>query len=210
MASDRIRFLVVSPTLTEALLLVRVRTSRPPKAILDADVLAEVERAIDGPLPEELLAYFAATGADLAKVGELTVAAREDGLDAGRIAFARSPTGVFVAGVHDGGLTVGEWDMSDAEPVPELPFTAFVRRHHDLHPPEDHEHAKLDKAREVFAPCVAKKAEERPSHVSHPKFGEGRVVSEIFDGNHKLVVDFADGRRTLMARFVQAIDKTAS
>lgn len=206
MASDRIRFLVVSPALTDALLLYRVRVRKPPRPTLDAATVDSVEQALDLVLPDELLAYFAAIGQDLAKVVKLTDEAREEGLDPRLVAFARSATGVFVAKKKDAGVFVGEWDASDPDPVFDLALHAFVRRFHDLHPPEHDEPQKIEKARQVFAPAVAQKAPERPSHVSHPKFGEGRVVSEIFDGNHKLVVDFADGRKTVMARFVQAVD----
>ena len=132
--------------------------------------------------------------------------AREEGLDPRLLAFARSSPGTWVARKKEGGVLVGPFHPDDPDPVIDQTLASFVRRHHDLHPPEHEEPQKIEKARQVFAPCVSRKAPERPSHVSHPKFGEGRVVSEIHDGNHKLVVDFADGRKTVMAKFVQALD----
>ena len=206
MASDRIRFLVVSPTLIDALLLVRVRTRKPPKPILDADTVERVEQALERELPDELLAYFAATGQDLGRIVALTDEARDEGLDPRLLAFARSSSAIWVAKARDAAVQVGPWDPSDPDTELDQSLAQFVRRHHDLHPPEHDEPQKIEKARQVFAPCVSRKAPERPSHVSHPKFGEGKVVSEIFDGNHKLVVDFPAGRKTVMARFVQVLD----
>jgi len=40
--------------------------------------------------------------------------------------------------------------------------------------------------------------------VTHPKFGEGEVIRRMDDGEHqKIIVRFADGERTLLARFVK-------
>ncbi|MCB9570132.1 MAG: hypothetical protein H6710_23480 [Myxococcales bacterium] len=45
-----------------------------------------------------------------------------------------------------------------------------------------------------------------PERVRHPKFGDGEVVSRSGAGaQEKLVIDFPDGRRTLLARFVEVI-----
>lgn len=46
-----------------------------------------------------------------------------------------------------------------------------------------------------------------PSHVSHPKFGEGRVLrSEGFGDAEKYVVDFGEhGERTILARFLKPV-----
>lgn len=47
--------------------------------------------------------------------------------------------------------------------------------------------------------------------VSHPKCGEGVVLRELSDGGEaKLEIDFsAAGRKTLLARFVRALDKVS-
>ncbi|MCB9592306.1 MAG: hypothetical protein H6719_06210 [Sandaracinaceae bacterium] len=211
MASDRIRFLQVSPALTDALLLLRSRKRKPPRPILEAEVVEAVERSIEAPLPDELLAYFAAASLDLRTVAALTDEARAEGLDEDRVAFAKSPTGIYCLITRDDGTVgVGDWSEDGPEPMMDQTLAAFVRRHHDLVTPEPHELAALAKAKETFAPCVAKKAPQRPSRVSHPKFGEGQVVQEIQDGSHKLVVDFSSGRKTVMARFVSVVELEAA
>lgn len=48
-----------------------------------------------------------------------------------------------------------------------------------------------------------------PKRVRHPKLGEGTVVSASGAGpDRKYVIDFAGGRKTIMARFVEPIDAT--
>lgn len=46
-----------------------------------------------------------------------------------------------------------------------------------------------------------------PTRVRHAKLGDGTVVSATGTGpDRKYVIDFADGRKTIMARFVEPID----
>jgi hypothetical protein len=64
--------------------------------------------------------------------------------------------------------------------------------------------------------ATASGAEAPPSveperHVMHPKFGRGRVVSRRGEGAEaKLAIEFADGTRTLLAKFVQNALKVAT
>lgn len=67
------------------------------------------------------------------------------------------------------------------------------------------ESATLDPAPRLVASRKKKGVLDRaPELVVHPKFGRGTVLRRIGEGDQaKLVIAFADGERTLLARFVQ-------
>ena len=54
---------------------------------------------------------------------------------------------------------------------------------------------------------VVKRVLGPPKRVHHAKFGDGAVIAIQGDGTEKkLVIDFADGRKTLLARFVEVLE----
>ncbi|MDC0666261.1 hypothetical protein [Nannocystis radixulma] len=208
------------------------RVAGPPE--LDLDAVAQVERDLEAELSDALLAVLACQVPHLEDHYEMTLrqiaahteAAWSRGCPRDQVAVARTQ-GVFycvprrmrqwastaIAAWADRTLELprglekwladgpmdGLWDMlceldlvdPDAgEPVPS--------------------HARPDAAPalvpRLVRPVVAAAAAAR--RVQHPKFGAGRVLQELGDGDaRKLVVDFGapHGVRTLLARFVSEL-----
>lgn len=209
MPRPRTRSLSVSEPLRETLLLYRVRFDVQHPPALEASALSAVESALGGKLPDELVATLLAMGTDPWRVTALTDAARSAGLEEGFVAFASDEVGYWCARLGPRKASeppnVGQWSPGDDEP-PNLDrsLARYLRNEYDLQEVGRAERARVDDLRDelVFELLPPRKA--APRHVTHPKFGDGVVVQEIRDRNHKLVIDFADGRRTVLARFVTA------
>ncbi|MCY1065128.1 hypothetical protein OV090_10170 [Nannocystis sp. RBIL2] len=208
------------------------RVAGPPE--LDLDAVARVERDLEAELTDALLAVFACQVPHLEDHYDMTLsqvaahaeAAWSRGCPRDQVAVARTQ-GVFycvprrlrpwastaIAAWADGTLLLprslekwiadepmdGLWDM-----LCEL----------DLVDPDAHEpvpaHARPDAAPalvpRLVRPVAAAVAAAR--RALHPKFGAGRVLQEIGDGEaRKLVIDFGapHGVRTLLARFVSEL-----
>jgi len=205
----RTRSIRVSEPLRDTLLLYRVRFDVDQPPALEASVLSAVESAIGGRMPDELVATVLAMGTDPWRVVSLTDRARAGGLAEGFVAFASDEAGYWCAPLSPRKPAeppqVGVWSPGDdEEPYLDRSLARYLRNVYDLHDVGRAERARIDDLRDelVFELLAPQPAASR--HVTHPRFGDGVVVQEIRDRNHKLVIDFADGRRTVLARFVTA------
>jgi len=208
MPRPRTRSLRVSEPLRETLLLYRVRFDVQPPPALEATVVSAVESALGGKMPDELIATLLAMGTDPWRVVALTDAARGGGLEDEFCAFASDEAGYWCAHLSPRKSAeapkVGLWSPGDDEPFLDRTLARYLRNAYDLQEVGRAERAKIDDLRDELVIELLAPPPATPRHVTHPKFGDGLVVQEIRDRNHKLVIDFADGRRTVLARFVTA------
>lgn len=189
----------------------------PPE--LDLKSVREMEAAFVGPLPDELLAVWAALGRSLGSIDELTrtvgefyrgMEMRDWRRDSGfrHVAFDEyNEEGPLVTPL-DGSGRIEWWFLRKASGSPpafvvegERPFVSYCRWKWGA------AGLDLDAAVEPIAPrlvlAAAKMKTER--RVRHAVFGEGRVLEEL--APDKLLVDFgANGVKKLLARVLVAID----
>ncbi|MFK7986757.1 MAG: hypothetical protein AB8I08_12090 [Sandaracinaceae bacterium] len=201
----RIQSLKLKPELAEALVLARIRHGFSGAPELEEDRVARAEAALDGRIPDSILAICAATERDVATLTDLTDDAREAGLDPRFIAFAVEGGGYWCvrSGRRTSDVLVGRWSAGEDEPLLECSVARFVRRRFGLvDGASESELPQLREALPRFRPTLRRRSPAASRLVRHAKFGEGLVLREIRDGNHKLEIQFAVGKKTIFARFV--------
>ncbi|WAS91135.1 hypothetical protein [Nannocystis punicea] len=206
-----------------------LRVAGPPE--LDLDAVAQVERDLEAELSDALLAVLACQVPHLEDHYDLTLrqiaahteAAWSRGCPRDQVAVARTQDAFYClprrmrAWASTAIATWADRTLSVPRPldrwIADEPMGGLwdMLCDFDLVDPDAHEpvpaHARPDAAPalvpRLVRPVAAAAAVAR--RVQHPKFGAGRVLQEVGDGDaRKLVIDFGapHGVRTLVARFV--------
>jgi len=185
--------------------------------IAELEIVADVERELGTVLPDDVLALSIARGLPLSRIVEQT---------ASMDAFARTTHGLgapfvvietwgewpatsvgFVRTQQRGPAQLQVWDWKKWTRWGDHPICGvaeFVRHHlggDDAVPGSAIMLAPLPAA-DAFRPRLAAKPAAPQRFVTHAKFGRGEVL-ETLEGQHgKLRIAFADGERTVLAKFV--------
>lgn len=224
--TETARDLSLSPALRATLRRLRDALGVRGEPLVDVRDLAEVERFVGSVVPDAVIALLLAQGKTIGTVANETGLHRDLG-STWEPPIPKREREALICFDHWGerplfaigfGRTTerGEpplvvWDHKKWVAVPEFGLDDVIRyvegRFTGIHRDDERAPLVLDlrsppgSADAAFVPrLVATAPAER--WVEHPKFGRGKVLREV-DG--RLEIAFADGSRTLLARFVRPI-----
>jgi hypothetical protein len=192
-----------------------------PSPTLSLEAVTTLEEFLQTRLADEVLAFFATKARALAdfslsKVGGLTEHAWDLGMPKGRIALGlvegrymcmprRFEPGHPVrvtfydpdARVESDALTLAAWvDRLEQRADTEIDFDALDRL--------DNRAAKQEWCPVLVSTPAVQCTQEPERRVRHPKFGEG-IVRKSHERGEKLEIEFAEGTKVLLAKFVQEL-----
>lgn len=215
MASERA--LHIPDELSRILVLYRERTRALMRPVVAGGVLDYVERAVGLDLPDDIVAFFAATSRDLHQIARLTEASREEGdVPSNHIVIAEGDDSLCEwraeLVVTDGRVRrrapteVSYYSVFGERLSEALSVTEFARRHLKILPHDaDAEQIPFEVALANFRPGVVREETTRRRQVRHPRFGVGTVLRELERGK-KIEVRFGRERVLLMATFCEELD----
>lgn len=206
------RYTVDGSVRTAYLALRAAETGRPLRATvieIDADRLADVEDAIAHTFEGPSLLLFAEGGFLFADVVRLQVAARTARLPEGLLALEYEDHTWTCLSLKADEPTIALY-LDEDQSQTMMPLAKWLDRRREettegvLAPAKRLEGATLE-----VVVATAKVVRAASYRVTHPKFGEGLVLSEDGAGDAlKLEVDFGGeaGKKKLLARFVTRVD----
>ena len=218
LVSEVVRELEIPPTLKRRLLHLRAISGTALPAVLDVDVVTELEASLKTQLGDCFLALLANQDGLLDEfdirprnVATMTEDFHKQGMPRGMLGLGRSADGNTLVGCPPMGRIVHLMNVEEGT-TRQLPIEQWldelVAAARDSVRDDDGEakarahHTMSEKELEEFALTLIRRPKADAKRVHHPKFGDGDVISESGNGE-KFEIRFDDGStRNLLSRFV--------